>query len=106
MFVVCVVCWLNQVLIIYCKQCQAPSKKSTRQVVPDTGSFLDRSLSGRDRLRRETILLKLLVIPCDDLKLIVMRCLSKVPLSRPTAQPRCLRARSKELVCVFFGSTR
>eukprot|EP00913_Durusdinium_trenchii_P002008 g1856.t1 len=31
---------------------------------------------------RETILLKLLVIPCDDLKLIVMRCLSKVPLSQ------------------------
>ena len=32
-------------------------------------------------LRRETILLKLLVVPCDDLKLMVMRCLSKVPLS-------------------------
>ena len=31
--------------------------------------------------RRETILLKLLVIPNDDLKLMVMRCLSKVPLS-------------------------
>jgi hypothetical protein len=31
--------------------------------------------------RRETILLKLLVIPNDDLKLIVMLCLSKVPLS-------------------------
>jgi len=31
---------------------------------------------------RETILLKLLVIPNDDLKLIVMRCLSKVPLSQ------------------------
>ena len=44
-------------------------------------------------LRRETILLKLLVIPNDDLKLIVMRCLSKVPLST-----------SVGVLCGDFGS--